>query len=595
MRVWSAAVQEEPVVPSELRRALADRAYVPRASGPEAHSSALFRAHVLEKVGRMFAEGGVEGLLVKGAALALTVYEEPAARLMADIDLLVRPGESDRVVAALVDGGCTVRPEPGRHHSQPLLGETGVFVHAGAMLQLVEVHTTLDKVVTRPIDIAALFDRATPAPSLPALRVPAVEDHALLVALHAATHDFTHAIAFLDLELLLRGGLDLQVLADRAREWRLTGVMFAMLSGMRQLGAASVDDALVARFDPGPLRRRVLARAASRGTSKPGLGWIAAQTTLRDDPLAWAVGVGRYAIARVRDREEPDGQASYRVPLWARAMLASDRVSLRLENLRASVCDEALLAWIPPERRDSVTAFVYSDLTTYLPGGRRFETGLFSWEERVLAMPAFPKKGRLLLGAAGAGRELGPLIARGFDVVAFDPCAPFVETARRLIPSGSSARMEQATYDDLVDAVLRRRGPLAPLLEGPPFDAIILSFGSLSHVMPSSARAELFRVLRTLAPDAPVLASFLKADPRKPKGKGRVRDTLRGVFAAVGAPGISEDGDHFLSSAGFFSYLAGDELRRIASETGYEVALFEDAPYPHLLLRPAREVEPRKR
>jgi len=583
-------VQLEPVVPPELRRALADRSFVPRASGPEAHSSALFRAHVLAKVARMFADAGVEGLLVKGAALAFTVYEEPAARFMADIDLLVRPGESDRVVAALVAGGCTVKPEPRRHHSASLLGETCVYVHAGAMLQLVEVHTTLDKVVTRPIDVAALFDRATPAPSLPALRLPAPEDHALLVALHAATHDFTHAIAFLDLELLLRRGLDVRVLADRAREWRLTAVMFAMLSGMRQLGAASVDDELVSRFDPGPLRRGLLARAASQGTSKPGLGWIGAQTKLRDDPLTWAFGVGRYAIARVRDR---DASASYRVPLWARALLAGDRLGTRVANLRASVSDEALLAWIPPERRGAVTAAMYSDLPTYLPGGRRFDTGLFSWEKRVLAMPAFPRSGRMLLGAAGAGRELVELIERGFDVVAFDPCEPFVDAMRRLVPAGSSAQVACASYEDLIDAAMGRGGPLAPMLAGRPFDAVILGWGSLSHVMPSSARFELLRVLRALAPEAPVLASFLKADARRPgEGKGRVRDGLRRAFAALGAPGVSEDGDHFLTSTGFFSYLDREELQRIASETGYQVALFEDAPYPHLLLVPGGRIEP---
>jgi hypothetical protein len=89
-----------------------------------------------------------------------------------------------------------------------------------------------------------------------------------------------------------------------------------------------------------------------------------------------------------------------------------------------------------------------------------------------------------------------------------------------------------------------------------------------------------------LAPQAPILASFLKADPSKPRGKGRVRDGLRRAFATLGAPGVSEDGDHFLAVTGFFSYLANEEVRGIAKQTGYEIEIFEDAPYPHVLFVP---------
>ncbi len=557
----------------------------------------MFRAHVLAKVARLLTDAGVDALLVKGAALALTVYEEPAARLMSDIDMLVREGESDRVVAALVAGGCEVRPEPGRRYSAPLLGETGVFVRAGAMTELVEVHTTLDKVVTRPIDMASLFARAAPAPALPGLFVPAAEDHALLIALHAASHDFAHPVGFLDLELLLRRGLDARVLVDRAREWRLSAVMFAMLSAMRQLGAASVDDALVAAFDPGPLRRAILGGKAARGVSRPGLGWIVAQTPLRDDPLKWIVGVGRYAVARARDRRsllaqgttaKQDAAVPYRVPLWVRALVALDRTAARMESVRAGIRDEALLAWIPAAERASLTTSIYEEQRTYFPGGIRFDGGLFTWELRVLASPRFPRSGRVLLGAAGAGRELVALVDRGFEVVAFDPCEPFADAARSIAPR-DKANVIHASYDDLIAAAAGRGGPLADAVKGKPFDAVILGWASLSHVMPSSARVDLFRALRVLAPDAPVLASFgLTSDPGTPAaGKGRVRRTLRRVFAALGAKGVAEDTDHFFSHIGFFAYLSHEEVRDLASRSGYEIALFEDTPYAYALLVPA--------
>src|SRR6185369_12564236 len=131
---------------------------------------------------------------------------------------------------------------------------------AGAMVMLVELHTALDKIVPRPIDAGALIARSSPAPGLPGLRVPSPEDHALLVALHASTHAFHHPIALLDLELLLRRGLDLDELARRARAFRLDTVMYVAMTTLRALGAASVCDAHVRAFAPDPVRRSVVDR-----------------------------------------------------------------------------------------------------------------------------------------------------------------------------------------------------------------------------------------------------------------------------------------------------------------------------------------------
>ncbi len=575
---------------------LADPRAAARPSGPEAHAAALLHAHALARIGRALSSAGLDALLVKGAALAITVYPLPAARPMADLDLLVRPGERDRVVAALVAGGCRARPPPGRAHSAAMLGETALTLAAGAMVELVEVHTSLDKIVERPVDMGAVFARAAPAPGLPGLLVPAAEDHALLIALHAAGHGFAHPAAFLDLELLLRGGLDARALVERARAWRLTGVMYAMLAAMRGLGAASVTGELQAAFAPGPLRRALLERAAEAPAAGLGWGSILAQTPLRDDPAAWIAGLGRYAAARMRDRASAlapaagrgqDAAVLYRVPAWARAVLALDRAAGHLENLRAGLLDEALLAWIPPADRAALTASLYAEQATYLPGGKRFQGGLFKWEERALEAPAFPRGGRVLVGAAGAGREMVALVERGFEVVAFDPCQRFVDAARSVTPRGHAV-IVHASYRDLADAAAGRGGPLAAACAGPPFAAVVLGWGSLSHVLPASERADLLRALRTLAPAAPVLASFvLETDPAA-SGKGRVRDGLRRLFTALGAPGSSEDGDRFASSTGFYSFLSHDDLVELTWDCGYEIALFEEAPYPHALLVPLR-------
>lgn len=277
----------------------------------------------------------------------------------------------------------------------------------------------------------------------------------------------------------------------------------------------------------------------------------------------------------------------YRIPTWARALLAVDRVANRLSSAREGLRDELLLAFIAPEDRASLTAALYSRQRTYEPGGHRFESGLFPWEKRVLDASLFPRSGRVLVGAAGAGRELVALLDRGFAVTAFDPCASFVDSARPLVLD-KPAELFVASYDDLVEAAERRSGPLAPLLDAPPFDGVILGWGSLSHVLPAASRRALLRAVRVVAPRAPVLASFMVRHDTaaSPESKGRVRDALRRVFGALGAPGPSEPGDCFFTDGGFFSFLSPDEITRIAFETGYEVALFEEGPYPHALLAP---------
>jgi len=276
---------------------------------------------------------------------------------------------------------------------------------------------------------------------------------------------------------------------------------------------------------------------------------------------------------------------AYRAPLWVRALLAWDRVAVRAQNAREGLLDELALAWIRPEDRADLTAVIYAKQGTYLPGGAQFQGGLFAWERRALDAPPFPRAGRVLLGAAGAGRELVALIERGFSVVAFDPCAPFAEAARRL-PSADHATIVQASYADLVDAAEGRPGPLDMLRSAPPFDAVVLGWGSFSHVMPRAARLALLRALRTFAPKAPVLLSFALSPGGTPKDKGRVRGALRRIFAATGAPGVSEVGDHFFANGGFFSFLTQDDILKLAWEAGYEVARFEEQPYAHAILVP---------
>ena len=295
--------------PNPLLALLRDPRAVFPSPPPQAYADASLRAHVLRQISRALVARGERVMLVKGAALALTVYPSPAARPMCDVDLLVPPRREGAVIEALAAAGLEVHENRFRPRSRGMLGETQLVARAGQMRQLVEVHGTLDKIVPRPIDVEAVEGRATEAPKLSGLLLPSAEDHALLVALHAAGHEFRHEMAWLDMELLLRGGIDRQVLIERARRFRLETVMFVMLSTLHAMGGASVDAEMVRAFEPGPLRRAALrpfyevgAYPVPRRKAALGVQWVLGQTPLRDDVAGWVRGLARYAVARVGDR-----------------------------------------------------------------------------------------------------------------------------------------------------------------------------------------------------------------------------------------------------------------------------------------------------
>lgn len=296
------------VLSSETLRLLRDREARPEFA-PGAVADALLRRHVLGQLGEALRKTNVPALLVKGAALALTVYPDAAARRMSDIDVLVDEADQTRAVKALENLGWLVGTNETRRLSSSMLGEVMVQARIGAMTFTVEVHSSLDKVVRRPIAFADLMKQAADAPGLPGLSVPSREDHTLLVALHASTHEYRHTLALQDMELLLRSGLDKQKLQKRCEMFRLRLVMFVMLSVLRSLRAASVSDELVQMFDPGSMRRRILERfydlqqfPPARGDEALGLAWLINQAPLWDDPQMFALGVMKYAGVRALER-----------------------------------------------------------------------------------------------------------------------------------------------------------------------------------------------------------------------------------------------------------------------------------------------------
>lgn len=258
----------------------------------------------------------------------------------------------------------------------------------------------------------------------------------------------------------------------------------------------------------------------------------------------------------------------------------------RIDRLARLVHEETVLSWVSPARRDAITAAIYDSHPTYLAGGLVADGNLFDrvfpWEEALLAASRVSPPARVLLGAAGSGRELKWLCQRGFAVIAFEP-SDLVARAGEVAATCSGARVVRAFYRDLIEAIDSARGPLADVLANP-FDAILFGWGSLSYLWNADERLRVLRLLRTHSPRAPILASFRCRDAGSADDK--VRHRLRRLYRTLGAPGRPQPGLRFFSLHGFAYHYSREELESLAMEAGYETAVFNLIPYPHALLVP---------
>ncbi len=267
----------------------------------------MARDHILTLVSRALGAHGRAALLVKGVAVA-NLYPSPWQRPMVDLDLLVREADLAAAVRALEQAGFTSQAAPERVRTSALL-EVPMTPPAPLDGQPVELHLSLDKVVLRDIDVAGMFARAKPSAEWPALRVPSVEDQLLLVVLHLAADEYRHQTGFVDLEVLLSAGADLDLVAERARRSRSTIAHWVALATLESLSPGTVPAHVLAALRPSEARRRALAarfRAGqwpvARTERALGLPWALGQLLLRDDVVAFGRGLVGYWGKRLRER-----------------------------------------------------------------------------------------------------------------------------------------------------------------------------------------------------------------------------------------------------------------------------------------------------
>ncbi len=208
---------------------------------------------------RALTEAGIQGVLLKGLALARTVYTRPEHRTSVDIDVLVRRASLDPALEVLRELGYT-RCHTLRHltfyeqHHFHLILENADSV-------VIELHWDLSKpqdycrfdldgFVTRtsPIEVDGL-----------SVQVPSDEDQLLHAAYQSLCDGFPDLRRVLDAALVLkRGRVDPGLLAKLARDQGVATSLWLLLDLQRAILGEPIPPELERAVQPDALVRRCL-------------------------------------------------------------------------------------------------------------------------------------------------------------------------------------------------------------------------------------------------------------------------------------------------------------------------------------------------
>lgn len=233
-------------------------------------SEAVQHQEALSGVFNALEAAGVRFVLLKGLAIAHSVYPSPRCRPKGDLDLWIAPEDHETATSALAALGYRRRDKEDRPLSfiqrydgeQQLIGErfgTGLIELQWPAIRGQWIHQVAD------VDHAAVRARCVPL-EIEGTVVPvlASEDTLLHQIVHLGiNHTFTFPWlrALLDIHLIVtRLGPDLEAVVARAREWRLATVSWTILSLARELMGTPVPETVLRALRPSRAQRALIAR-----------------------------------------------------------------------------------------------------------------------------------------------------------------------------------------------------------------------------------------------------------------------------------------------------------------------------------------------
>lgn len=163
----------------------------------------------LESLGDAFQSAGLSVIVLKGAALALTVYPNDEYRPMADIDLIVRPNDLSKARTCLENLGYSHKPEPASQDGPFQSEQTGEVSYVRKNHASIDLHwefTSMEWLRNLiSINEDEWWANASPLPlANKRLNSLAPVDMISYLCLHLVSHHFSHPYGFRDIENVLK-------------------------------------------------------------------------------------------------------------------------------------------------------------------------------------------------------------------------------------------------------------------------------------------------------------------------------------------------------------------------------------------------------
>jgi hypothetical protein len=198
-------------------------------------------------------------------------------------------------------------------------------------------------------------------------------------------------------------------------------------------------------------------------------------------------------------------------------------------------------------------------------------SGLFEWETAAIVNHTSPGS-RVLVPAAGSGREVIALTNMGYRAIGYDPNPVLVRSGRSLIDEiGSAAELWPSEGAAIPDDI------------GGRFDAVLFGWGGVSHIVGSRRRTETFRqLIERLEPDGVAIVSFLwrSDDSTTFRTIHRIATTIRRILRSDELPELGDSSD-----GSFDHHFTFDEIAAELATVGFVEIERIRMPYAHIVVR----------
>ena len=255
-----------------------------------------------------------------------------------------------------------------------------------------------------------------------------------------------------------------------------------------------------------------------------------------------------------------------RKPILGRFFFRGYRVLERLTRFLGGAYTGIALGILSQRDQHIVSELKYGGETFYWTEEYN-KRGLWDWERRAVER-YFSECKRVLLIAAGGGREFLALRKRGMEVDAFEADPGLVRFANDLLKKeGLSAEVGLAPWDHCPDGDIR-------------YDGALVGWAAYMHIRGRERRVTFLRELRDkLEVGSPLLISFYTRI-----GKSRyfpIVAKIGNVPARILGRDRVEVGDCMIPN--FVHFFNREEIENELREGGFELLDFETAEYGHAI------------